>query len=87
VSAAQLAYLFGAFLISLLVGLVATMLGRAFRVRRRNRYIAGGALAILSSLVGGAYALSLLGALLAIAVLYAWFATEQMLSTSKDRGR
>jgi hypothetical protein len=87
VSAGQLGYVFGAFLISLLVGLVATMLGRVFGVRLRNRYLVGGTLAILMSFVGGVNALSLLGALLAVVVLCGWLTGEQILSTSRRERR
>jgi hypothetical protein len=79
VSATQLGYLFGTFLISLLVGFVATIVGQAFRVGRRSRFLVGAALAILGSFVGGASALSLLGGLLAVAALYGWLITEQNL--------
>jgi len=78
-SATQLGYVFGTFLISLLVGLAAIIVGQAFRVGRRTRFLAGGALAILGSFAGGASALSLLGGLLAVAALYGWLITEQNL--------
>jgi hypothetical protein len=75
-TAGQFGFMVGAFLMSLLTGIVTVMIGRAIKARLIARYVVACGLAVVLAGLPDGNNLALVGGLLAVGVLYWRFTME-----------